>query len=153
VTRVWVQSATPSAGYVTIYFTRDNDASIIPTSAQAQTIKDSIIDVDTGIKPANTPDSYVVVSPPTPVSVGFTFTALSPNTFNMRSAITNTLTDFFKGNNVNIETDIAENEYNSLIYSIIDSDGNSPTFTLSAPSGNISIGTGELAILGTITYP
>ena len=153
VTRIWVQDATPSAGYVTIYFTRDNEANIIPTAAQATTVKDAIIDVDTGIKPANTPDSYVVVSGPTAVSTDFTFSALSPNTTAMRSAITTTLTDYFKSDSVAVATDIVANEYNSLIYGVIDADGNSPTFTLTAPSGTVSIITGELATLGTITYP
>lgn len=153
VTRIWVETATPSAGYVTIYFTRDNDVNIIPTGAQATTVKNAIIDPDTGIKPANTPDSYVVVTPPTAVSVNFTFTALSPNTAAMRTAITDTLTDYFKSDSVILGGDITSNEYNALLFSVIDADGNSPTFTLSAPSGTVSIAATELAVLGTITYP
>jgi len=153
VTRVWVEDATPSAGYVTIYFTRDNDANIIPTTAQALVVKNAIIDPDTGIKPANTPDSYVIVTSPTPVTVDFTFTALSPNTAAMQTAITNTLTDYFKSESVNEGTDIIQNEYDSLIFGVIDASGNSPTFTLSAPSGTIAVADGELAVLGTITYP
>lgn len=153
VTRIWVETATPSAGYVTIYFTRDGDVNIIPTSAQALAVKDAIIAVDTGIKPANTPDDYVIVSGPTPVSIDFTFTALSPNTTDMQTAITNTLTDYFKSDSVNVATDITANEYNALLFSVIDADGNSPTFTLSSPSGTVSVTDGELAILGTITYP
>lgn len=153
VTRIWVKDATPSAGYVTIYFTRDNDANIIPTAAQATAVKNAIIDTDTGIKPANTPDSYVVVSGPTAVPVDFTFTALSPDTTAMRTAITTTLTDYFKSDSVNEGTDIVANEYNSLIYGVVDADGNSPTFTLSSPSGTVTVNDGELATLGTITYP
>ncbi len=153
VTRIWVRTAYPSAGYVTIYFTRDNDANIIPTSAQALVVKNVIIDPETGIKPANTPDSYVIVSPPTPVVVDFVFSSLSPNNLVMRTAITNTLTDYFKSDSVTEGVDIVENEYNSLIYSVIDTNGNSPTFTLSSPSGIIAVPVGSLAILGTITYP
>lgn len=153
ITRIWIETATPSPGYVTIYFTRDNDSNIIPTAAQANEVKDAINDPVTGIKPANTPDNYVIVNPPTPVTVDFTFTSLSPNTAAMKEAITETLTDYFKSDSVNIATDIIENEYNSLIYSVVDADGNSPTFTLSSPSGTINLASGELAILGTITYP
>lgn len=153
VTRIWVQTATPSAGYVTIYFTRDNDTTIIPTGSQVTAVKNAIIDVDTGIKPANTPDSYVVVSAPTAVSVPFTFTALSPNTAAMRTAITTTLTDYFKSDSVAVGLDIPANEYNALIYSVIDADGNSPIFTLTAPAGAITIADTELAVIGTITYP
>ena len=152
VTRVWVQDATPSAGYVTIYFTRDNDTNIIPTASQVTDVKNAIIDPDTGIKPANTPDSYVIVSAPTAVNVNFTFSTLSPNTTDMQNSITDALTDYFK-NNTNIATDVTEEEYNNIIFSVIDSDGNTPTFTLSAPVGDVTVTTGELAILGTITYP
>lgn len=153
VTRIWVQTATPSAGYATIYFTRDNDTNIIPSAAQATVVKNAIIDTTTGIKPANTPDSYVVVNPPTAVPVDFTFSSLSPSTEAMQTAITNTLTDYFKSNSVNIATSITTNEYNNILYSVVDADGNSPTFSLSSPSGAVAISTGELATLGTITYP
>lgn len=152
VTRVWVQTSTPSAGYVTIYFTRDNDTNIIPTSTQVNAVKNAIIDEDTGIKPANTPDSYVVVAAPTAVPINITFSSLSPNTTSMRTAITQTLTDYFKSASVNVGGDILLNEVNALIYSVIDEDGNSPTFALSAPSGDTAISNSELATLGTITY-
>lgn len=153
ITRIWVQTATPSAGYTTIYFTRDNDANIIPTSAQANAVKNAIIDVETGIKPANTPDNYVVVSAPTAVSINITFSSLSPNTTAMKSAITQALTDYFKSPQINVGGDITLNEINALIYSVIDEDGNSPTFALSSPTTTTVVSDSELAILGTITYP
>jgi len=153
ITRVWVQTATPSAGYVTIYFTRDNDINIIPNSTQVNAVKSAIIDEDTGIKPANTPDNYVVVSAPTPISINITFSALSPNTTAMKTAITETLTEYFKSASVNVGGDITVNEVSSLIYGITDEDGNTPTFTLSAPSSTTVIANTEIAILGTITYP
>lgn len=152
VTRVWVQTATPSAGYVTIYFTRDNDSNLIPTSTQVNAVKSAIIDEESGIKPANTPDSYVIVSAPTAVPINITFSSLSPNTTAMKTAITETLTDYFKSASVNVGGDISLNEVNALIYSVIDEDGNSPTFALSSPSGDTSIATDELATLGAITY-
>lgn len=152
VTRVWVQTATPSAGYVTIYFTRDNDSNIIPTAAQVNAVKNAIIDEDNGIKPANTPDSYVVVAAPTAVPINITFSSLSPNTTAMKTAISETLTDYFKSASVSVGGDILLNEINALIYSVIDEDGNSPTFALSAPSSDTSISNSQLATLGTITY-
>ena len=153
ITRVWIQTATPSAGYVTIYFTRDNDANIIPTSSQVNAVKNAIIDVDNGIKPANTPDNYVIVSSPTAVPIAITFATLSPNTVAMKTAITTTLTDYFKSPAINVGGDITLNEINALIYGVIDEDGNSPIFTLSAPSSTTVISDSQLAILGTITYP
>lgn len=152
VTRIWVQTATPSAGYVTIYFTRDNDSNIIPTAAQVNAVKNAIIDENNGIKPANTPDSYVVVAAPSAVPIAITFSSLSPNTKAMKTAITETLTDYFKSASVNVGGDILLNEINALIYSVIDEDGNSPTFALSAPSSNTAISDSQLATLGTITY-
>lgn len=152
VTRVWVQDATPSAGYVTIYFTRDNDANIIPTASQVNAVKNAIVDVDTGIKPANTPNNYVIVASPTAVPINITFATLSPNTADMKTAITTTLTDYFKSPSVAVGGDISLNEINALIYSVIDANGNSPTFTLSAPAGNTAVSDSQLATLGVITY-
>lgn len=153
VTRVWIQSATPSAGYITIYFTRDNDSNIIPTASQVNAVKNTIIDQETGIKPANTPDNYVIVASPTPVSINISFATLSPNTVAMKTAISQTLTDYFKSASVNVGGDISLNEINALIYSVIDEDGNSPIFTLTTPSGDTAVSDSQLAILGTITYP
>jgi uncharacterized phage protein gp47/JayE len=153
ITRVWVQGATPSIGYVTIYFTRDNDTNIIPTASQVNAVKNAIIDIDNGIKPPNTPDNYVIVSAPTPVPIAITFATLSPNTATMKTAITTTLTDYFKSPSINVGGDITLNEINALIYGVIDEDGNSPTFTLSAPSSTTAVSDSQLATLGTITYP
>lgn len=153
ITRVWVQDATPSAGYVTIYFTEDSEVNIIPTGAQANAVKNAIITGDDKIKPAQTPDSFVLVSGPTPVTQNFVFSALSPNTQDMRDSITEALKDYFRSASVNVETNVNANQYNSVISNVIDSSGNTPTYTLTTPAGDIAVGTGELAILGTITYP
>lgn len=153
ITRVWVQDATPSPGYVTIYFTEDAEVNIIPTGAQANAVKNAIITGDDQIKPAQTPDSFVLVSGPTPVTQDFVFSALSPNTQDMRDSITEALKDYFRSASVNVETNVNANQYNSVISNVIDSSGNTPTYTLTTPAGDIAVGTGELAILGTITYP
>lgn len=153
ITRVWVQEAEPHPGYVTIYFARDYDTNIIPTASQVNAVKNAIIDFDNGIKPANTPHNYVLVFAPTPVPIAITFATLSPNTATMKTAITTTLTDYFKSPSINVGGDITLNEINALIYGVIDEDGNSPIFTLSAPSSTTAVSDSQLAILGTITYP
>jgi uncharacterized phage protein gp47/JayE len=71
----------------------------------------------------------------------------------MKTAITTTLTDYFKSPSINVGGDITLNEINALIYGVIDEDGNSPTFTLSAPSSTTAVSDSQLATLGTITYP
>ncbi len=152
VTRVWVEAATPSAGYTTIYFTRDNETNILPSSAEAAAVKTSITNEETGILPANMSESALTVSAPTAVSVDFTFSALSPNTTDMQTTITNSLTDYFK-NNTNVSSNITLDDLKRIISSSFDSSGNIPTCTLTTPSSDVLIGSGELGVLGTITYP
>jgi len=152
VTRVWVEAATPSAGYVTIYFTRDNDTNILPSSAEAAEVKATITNEETGILPANMSESALIVSPPAGVSVDFTFSSLSPNTSDMQAAITSSLTDYFK-NNTNVNTNVTLDDLKRIISSTFDSSGNVPVYTLTTPSSNVLISSGELGILGTITYP
>ena len=149
VTRVSVFEVTPALGEVTIYFVRDNDVYIIPTSSEIQDVKDKILE----IKPANTSASQVYVLAPTPMNVDFQFASLTPNTLTMQTAVINNLTQFFR-ESTEIGVDVSEVAYNSAIYSTVDTEtGDSVTaFTLTAPIGNISVGTGELAILGTVTF-
>jgi len=152
VTRVWVEAATPLAGYTTIYFTRDNDTNILPSSAEAAAVKTSITNEETGILPANMSESALTVSSPAAVSVDFTFSALSPNTTDMQTTITNSLIDYFK-NNTNVSSNITLDDIKRIISSSFDSSGNIPTYTLTTPSSDVLIGSGELGVLGTITYP
>jgi len=152
VTRVWVQAATPSPGYTSIYFTRDNDTNILPSSAEAAEVKESITNDETGILPANMSESSLTVSSPVGVSVDITFTSLSPNTSVMQTAINSSLSDFFK-NNTNVNENVTLDNIKRIISSTFDSSGNIPIYTLSAPSSDISISSDELGILGTITYP
>lgn len=149
VTRVFVFEVTPALGSVTIYFVRDNDDDIIPTPSEVQDVEDAILT----IKPANTSDSQVIVSAPTPVSTDFSFASLTPNTTTMQTAVTNNLIQFFR-ETPEMETDVPEVAYNSAIYSTIDTEtGESVTaFTLTAPTGDISVGSGELAVLGNVTF-
>ena len=149
VTRVFVEEVTPALGEVTIYFVRDNDDGIIPTSSEVTDVKNKILE----IKPANTSDSQVIVSAPTPVDVDFQFASLTPNTLTMKTAVINNLTQFFR-ESTEIGVDVPKIAYDSAIYSTVDTEtGDSVTaFTLTAPTGTISIGTGELAILGDVTF-
>ena len=151
VTRIWIQDATPSAGYVTIYFVRDED-NIIPTGDQILDVKNAIIDPVNGIKPANTPDSYVIVNAPTALPVNFTISSLSPNTNDMKNAITASLTDYFKSPAVVLGEAISLTKLNNIIFSSVDSAGNNPSFTLSAPVSGITPTSSQLPVLGTITF-
>lgn len=150
VTRVFVQEITPAVGQVTIYFMRDNDANPIPTAPEVTAVKDKILE----IKPANTATSDVIVSAPTPVTVNFTFTALTPNTPTMQSAIDANLAQFF-AEQTTVGVNVDEDKYRAAIANTIDTDTGDTvqTFTISAPSGDIAIASGEIGVLGSVTYP
>ncbi len=153
ITRVWVYDATPSAGYVSIYFVNDNEPNILPNSTQLAEAKLLIIDTKNGgIKPANTDDTMVLVLAPQPVYIDFAFSSLTPNTGEMRQAIIDRLTDYFKSVEVSLGKDISEATYKNVIFSTVDSQGNTPTFTLSQPVGNIDITSNQLPILRNITF-
>ncbi|MCH9735877.1 MAG: baseplate J/gp47 family protein [Actinomycetia bacterium] len=148
VTRVWIQDVTPSIGQVTIYFTRDNDNTIIPSSEEATTVKNSILE----IKPANTADEDVIVDPLVGVSTNFTFTSIVPNTTTMSEAVENSLREFFR-TIPNPEENVLRDQYITAIYNTVDLETGDriESFDLLSPIGDISVSTGEIAILGTVS--
>lgn len=150
VTRVFVQPVTPAIGQVTIYFMTDNRSSPIPVSADLTNVKNQILT----IKPANTSDSDVIVSSPTAVPTAFTFSSLSPDSSAMRQAITANLRQFY-AEQTQVGVNVDEDAYRSAIYNTINpSTGDRlVSFTLSAPSGDITIASGEIGTLGAVTYP
>lgn len=152
VTRVWVKDAFPAAGKVTIYFVRDNDVNILPNSTQIQDVKNAIVNGTNKldpIKPSNTPDDYVIVLAPTPIVVNFNFTSITPNTDEMKQAVKDNLTDFFR-NNTDFETSITREELFNVILSTVDSQGNVPKVSIGIT--DVIVGTGKIPILGTITF-
>ena len=150
VTRVFVREITPNVGQVTIYFTRDNDTdSIIPSTSEVNTVKEKLLE----IKPSHVAPADVIVLAPTAKVVNFTFTSISPDTPSMRSSITENLKAFFQE-----ETDVGATlyayQYNSVIFRTIDLQTGLPlnSFVLSAPTGDITTTSSEIAILGTVTF-
>jgi uncharacterized phage protein gp47/JayE len=150
VTRVFVQDETPAVGQVTVYFMRDNDDSPIPDAGEVAIALAALIE----IKPAPTADADVIVSAPTEQSTNFIFTALSPDTATMRSAIATQLADFF-AKRPDVGLAVQEDAYRSAIFNTIDpANGQRVTsFTLSTPVGNLSAAAGEIRTLGTVTFP
>ncbi len=135
-------------GQVRIGFTRDEDASIIPSAAEVNTVFEKML----LIKPAHISDDDLIVFGPTSVPITFTFTTLSPNTDAMQTAINDALSDFFRTSN-NIGQNVKLADLNGLISGVIDSTGATPIYTLSAPSGDTTIGLNEIGIYVTPTYP
>ncbi len=150
VTRVFVQEITPVVGQVTIYFMRDNDIDPIPSAGEVTTVKNKILE----IKPANTDNSDVIVAAPTAVPTNFTFTDLTPNTSTMQTAITANLQQFFS-DQTQVGVDIDEDTYRAAIATTVDTatGGTVQSFTLSTPSGDVTIASGEIGTLGNVIYP
>lgn len=152
ITRVWVKDVYPKAGNVTIYFVRDNDVNILPNSTQIDDAKNAIIngtDKLKKIKPSNTEDSDVIVLAPTPVTVNFIFTSVTPNTDEMKQAIKDNLIDFFK-NNTDFETSITRDELFNIILQTTDDNGNAPKVAIGLT--DVIVGFGQIPILGTIEF-
>lgn len=140
-------------GQVIIYFTKDDQENIIPTASEVAAVKDALVNYTSGIKPAHVDDGDVIVLAPTPVSVDFTFTSLSPNTTSMKAAVTANLQAFFR-ENTTVGQNLLGVAYQAAIYGSIDPETGISVrnFTLSNPSGDITIQTGQLPILGNVTF-
>ena len=149
VTRVWVFEVTPAIGQTTVYFVRDDDDNIIPSGSEVTDVKNELLT----IKPANTADSDLIVSAPTPLVQDFIFSAISPNTDSMQEAIEDTLIDFFATQS-NVGETILELTYESVIINTVDPGTGVKlvSFTLTSPSGDINVSTGELATFGSVTF-
>jgi uncharacterized phage protein gp47/JayE len=147
VTRVWPKPTTPAAGQVTVYFVRDNDASIIPSAGEITTTKNKILE----IKPVSIDDTDVIVSAPTAVPSNFAFTAISPDTTTMREAITASINANAKKQNEG--EDWREDDYRAAINGTVDRVTNAEldTFTLTL-TGDVTIAAGEIATVGTISF-
>jgi hypothetical protein len=150
VTALIADVLTPTPGAVTIYFMRDNDSNTIPGSEASNKTKDKILE----ITPANTVADDVYVQGPVPATANFTFSALSPDTTTMRSAVSANLEQFFKEKTEIGET-VVEEAYNAAIFNTLDTTNGDviQSFTLSIPAGDIVVASGEIAVLGDITYP
>lgn len=150
VTRVFVQEKTPAIGQVTVYFMRDNDASPIPSAGDVANVKTRLLQY----KEAHVADSDVIVAAPTAVSTNFVFSALSPNTASMKSAIEAQLKEFFK-KKTSVGVSVVEEAYTAAIYNTIDQTTGAgvASFTLSSPTTDISVAAGQIATLGSVTFP
>jgi len=150
ITRVFVFEVTPNIGDVTVYFMRDNDSSPIPNAQAVSDAKNSLLE----IKPANTPDSSVIVEAPVGVAINFGFASLVPNTPTMRDSIIGQLEEFFK-TRTEVGENINEDAYRTAIFNTVDTTTGDPieSFELNAPSGDIIINNDEIGILGTVDYP
>ena len=141
----------PFPGQCSCHFLRDNDANPMPTAGVIATTKQAII--DNGKLPANSAEADLFVQGPTLVPAAFTFTAISPDTSTMETAIENTLTAFFQ-DSVEFGTTVTEASFLGAIQNTQDLETGAflVSFTITAPAADIAIAAGELASLGVVTF-
>ena len=143
-------SSTVALGQCITYFMRDNDDDAVPTASEVTTVKTQ---QDT-IKPANTSTDDNLVKAPISIPMDFDFTALSPNTETMRTAIDNNLIQFFAEQTF-VGVDVDEDSYRAAIKNTVDpaTNENVVSFDLSAPVGDFPVSVGGIATKGAITWP
>lgn len=141
----------PVAGQVVIYILRDNDTNIIPSQTILDTTKEAIL--VNGKLPATTYQGDVFVFAPIPVQVDFDFSALTPDTSTMRQAVINQLGAFFE-DSVDFEEDVLEASFLGAIQNTQDlvTGDFIKSFSLNTPPGDVLIGSGQIGILGSVTF-
>lgn len=146
--KIWVFRTTPSAGFGTIYFTVNRD-NIIPTAADIDIVKALVYK----IAPIELPEANILILAPTAVVTNFSFSSINPNTDTMKTAVEASLKATF-AENADVGQDFKKLTYDSAIWNTIDpANGDRvQSFVLTTPTGDISVSTGQLAILGTINW-
>lgn len=147
VTRVRVRRADPTPGDVTVNFVRDGDVNPIPSAADVANVQAALVE----ILPATSELAALIVAAPAPVATNFAFSSISPNTDAMKSAIEASLAAFFQ-DDVELGTTITEDDYRSAILQTVAEDRALDSFSLSAPSGNITITADQIGTLGDVTF-
>lgn len=139
VTRAWVFPKELGDGTVTVRFVRDDDASIIPDAAEIQAVQDYI---DT-VRPV-TADLTVVA--PTPVELDLTI-ELTPNTTTVQAAVEAEIEDLLRR-----EAEPGGTILISHIREAISIAAGETDHSLVSPVADITHNTGEMAVMGTITW-
>lgn len=148
VTRVFVYNITPLVGQVTVFFVRDGDDDIVPTPTQITETRDKLLE----ILPATTDENDVIFPDLIAVPVDFDFSELLPATATMQDAVTQSLIDFFSGS-TDVGVDVDEDLYRASISNSISVNGETiQSFTLTTPTGDVTIATDEIGVIGDITY-
>lgn len=140
VTRAWVYAQELGLGTVTVRFVRDDDASLIPDAAEVATVQAYI---DT-LRPVT---AQVTVVAPTAVPLDITITDLTPDTATVRAAIEAEITDLLRREAVPGGTILISHLREAISIAADESD-----HELTSPVANVTHATGELAVLGTITW-
>lgn len=140
VTRAWVYPQELGLGTVTVRFVRDDDASLIPDAGEVATVQAHI----DALRPVT---AQVTVVAPVAVPLDITITGLVPDTAAVRAAIQAEVTDLLRREAVPGGTILISRLREAISIAAGESD-----HVLTSPTANITHATGELAVLGTITW-
>lgn len=140
VTRAWVYPQELGLGTVTVRFVRDDDASLIPDAGEVATVQAHI----DALRPVT---AQVTVVAPVAVPLDVTITGLVPDTAAVRAAIQAEVTDLLRREAVPGGTILISRLREAISIAAGESD-----HVLTSPTVNITHATGELAVLGTITW-
>jgi uncharacterized phage protein gp47/JayE len=143
VTRAWVYPNELGIGTVSVRFVRDNDgtgAAIIPDAGEVATVL-------AYINQRRPVTAQLTVVAPVASVLNFTITGLVPNTAAVRAAVETELSDLLLREAVPGGTLLL-----SHIRAAISAASGEDDFTLTAPSANVVNSTGQISIMGAVTW-
>lgn len=141
----------PEIGETVIYIVRDDDPSIIPSTAILETTKDQLI--ADGLWPSFISDVFLYVIAPLLKTQDFNFTSITPNTITMQNAINEQLPAFFEDNTTTKGGTILLSTLNKFLDQIQDSTGKLLTdYTYDDPAADIVQLPGELYTRGDVAF-
>jgi uncharacterized phage protein gp47/JayE len=140
VTRAWVYPQELGLGTVTVRFVRDDDASLIPDAAEVAAVQ-AYLDARRPVT------AQVTVVAPIAKALNITITGLMPDTAAVRSAIEAEIIDLLRREAVPGGTILISHLREAISIAAGESD-----HELTSPVANVTHATGELAVLGTITW-
>jgi uncharacterized phage protein gp47/JayE len=147
VTRVFVYPTTPGAGYVTIYFLRENDVTPIPDAGEIAQVKAAV----SAIKEAHTTDDQIIVLAPSVNTLNISISGLSPDTPEMRMAIINSLKELFKTTEPG--KPMYRNKIITAIQNTIDTSYQQVSnFNLLSPLGDTTVANDTIILLGSVAF-
>jgi len=139
VTRAWVYPAELGLGTVSVRFVRDDDDDLIPDAAEVQAVQDYI----DALRPVT---ADVTVVAPTPAPLDMTI-QLTPNTATVREAVTANIEDLLRR-----EAEPGGTILISHVREAISLAAGETDHVLVAPAADVAAATGEIHVLGTLTW-
>ena len=144
VTRAWCYPEEMGLGTVTVRFVRDNDANIIPDANEVAAVQAHI----EARKPVT---AHLFVAAPIPVPIQFRLRVV-PATEAVKTAVEFALRDLLLREAIPEGGNGEGTIYMSHIREAISLSANETDHDIEAPSGNVTLTTGQMAVFGGVTW-